>query len=288
MSKRKLTKLVNAGVVSGWDDPRFPTVRGIRRRGMTVEGLRDFMVSQGPSKNVVNMDWHTIWTMNKKVIDLKAARYTAIDANHVVCKLTGLSSDKGNVYDESKPKHAKYDLGAKKVVYSDNILIEQDDARIFAKDEEITLMNWGNAIVRDIEYSRTAADGDNADDVANGVSQLGNVSSMTLELHLEGDFKATKKKITWLSKDQDLCPIELVDFDHLLSKDKLSEEEENHWEDFLTKQSEFKSEAVADVNVWDVKVDDFLQFDRKGYFRCDVAPSKEKKGVFFKIPTGKE
>ncbi|ETI24300.1 glutamate-tRNA ligase [Cladophialophora carrionii CBS 160.54] len=286
MSKRKLTKLVNAGVVSGWDDPRFPTVRGIRRRGMTVEGLRDFMVSQGPSKNVVNMDWHTIWTMNKKIIDLKAARYTAIDSNHVVCKITNLPQD--DPYEETKPKHAKYDLGDKKVVYSQNILIEQDDARTFAKDEEITLMNWGNAYVRDIEYSNSTASSTTADGVADGVSNLGNVSSMTLELHLEGDFKATKKKITWLSKDQDLVPVELVDFDHLLAKDKLTEEDESHWEDFLTKQSEFKTEAVADMNVWDVKVDDFLQFDRKGYYRCDRAPTKEAKGVFFKIPTGKE
>ena len=288
MSKRKLTKLVNAGVVSGWDDPRFPTVRGIRRRGMTVEGLRDFMVSQGPSKNVVNMDWHTIWTMNKKVIDLKAGRYTAVDADHVVCKLTNLPADKPAIWEETKPKHAKYDLGTKKVLYSGNLLIDQEDARTFAKDEEITLMNWGNAYVREIEYSKTTPSSTSVSSITENLSNLNTVSHMTLELHLEGDFKTTKKKITWLSRDQDLVPLELVDFDHLISKDKLSEEEETHWEDFLTKTSEFKTEALADCNVWEVKVDDVLQFDRKGYFRCDVAPGKERKGVFFKIPTGKE
>ena len=286
MSKRRLTKLVNAGAVSGWDDPRFPTVRGIRRRGMTVEGLRDFMVSQGPSKNVVNMDWHTIWTMNKKVIDLQGARYTAISTPHVVCTIKGLPKD--DPYSEMKPKHAKYDLGEKKVIYSTNMLIEQEDARSFAQDEEITLMNWGNAYVRDIQYEKTSTSDATTEGVTDGVASLGNISSLSLELHLEGDFKATKKKITWLSNDQSLCPVRLVDFDHLLAKDKLSEEEENHWEDFLTKQSEFKSEAVADCNVWDVKVDEVLQFDRKGYFRCDEAPTKEKPGVFFKIPTGKE
>lgn len=281
MSKRKLTKLVNAGIVSGWDDPRFPTVRGIRRRGMTVEGLRDFMVSQGPSKNVVNMDWHSIWTMNKKVIDLKGARYTAIADNHVLCTVKGL---KDEPYSETKPKHAKYDLGEKKVWYSSNIIMEQEDARSFAKDEEITLMNWGNAIVRDIQYAKTSAGAD----IAEGVEALGSVASLELELHLEGDFKATKKKVTWLSKDQDLVPVVLEDFDHLLAKDKLSEEEENHWEDFLTSKSEFKSTAVADCNVWDVKEDDVIQFDRKGYFRCDKAASKDSPGVFFKIPTGKD
>jgi glutamyl-tRNA synthetase len=278
MSKRKLTKLVDAGIVSGWDDPRFPTVRGIRRRGMTIEGLRDFMVGQGPSKNIVNMDWHSIWQTNKKVIDPNASRYTAIDNKYVVCKVTGLDKEP---YSELKPKHAKYPLGDKTVWYSKNLIIEQEDARTFEKDEEITLMNWGNAYVRDIQYEKTS----DKEDVADGVNALGNVSSLELELHLEGDFKTTKKKITWLSQDQDLVKVELVDFDHLLAKDKLTEEEEAHWEDFLTPKTEHKSYAVADCNIADIKVDDILQFDRKGYYRCDEAATKDSPGVFFKVPT---
>lgn len=188
MSKRKLTKLVDTGTVSGWDDPRFPTVRGIRRRGMTIEGLREFMVSQGPSKNVVNMDWHTIWTMNKKVIDQYSARFTAIDStNSVTCTINGL---KDSPYTELKPKHAKYDLGSKKVVYSSTIIIEQEDARTFTQDEEITLMNWGNAIVRTITYASTT---DKADITA-GVEALNTVASITLDLHLEGTSKQPRRK----------------------------------------------------------------------------------------------
>lgn len=281
MSKRKLTKLVDANVVSGWDDPRFPTVRGIRRRGMTVEGLRDFMVSQGPSKNIVNMDWHTIWAMNKKVIDQGAARYTAIDTPFVKCKINGL--DKAP-YSEKQKLHAKFDLGEKDVWYSENIALEQEDCRTFEEGEEITLMNWGNAIVKSITNTKA-----NTDDLAGGVKELGNVESIELDLHLEGDFKVTKKKVTWLSLDQDLVKVELVDFDYLLNKDKLSEEEEKDWEDFLTPKTEFKTEAVADCNIWNIKKDDMFQYDRKGYYRCDVAPNKDNKtvGVFFKIPSGK-
>lgn len=281
MSKRKLTKLVDAGTVSGWDDPRFPTVRGMRRRGMTIEGLRDFMVSQGPSKNVVNMDWHTIWTMNKKVIDPLAGRFTAIDSKHVKCTISGT---KDEPYTEIKPKHAKYDLGNKKVVFSKNLIIEQEDARTFDQDEEITLMNWGNAYVRKIEYETP----DDKSDIVDGVKSLGNVKSLELELHLEGDVKTTKKKVTWLSTDQDLVEVELHTFDHLLSKDKLTEEEENHWEDFLTANTDIVETAVADCNVADIKADEFMQFDRKGFYRCDKAATKDSPGVFFKIPTGKE
>lgn len=57
LSKRKLTKLVESGVVWGWDDPRFPTIRGIRRRGMTIPALREFILKQGPSKAVTLFDW---------------------------------------------------------------------------------------------------------------------------------------------------------------------------------------------------------------------------------------
>lgn len=66
LSKRKLTKLVDEGVVTGWDDPRMPTVRGIRRHGMTVAALHEFILKQGPSKNVVLQDWSAFWATNKK------------------------------------------------------------------------------------------------------------------------------------------------------------------------------------------------------------------------------
>ena len=81
LSKRKLLWFVEQGLVWGWDDPRFPTVRGIRRRGMTIEALRQFILQQGPSKNVVNLDWTIIWAGNKKVIDPIAPRHTAIIDN---------------------------------------------------------------------------------------------------------------------------------------------------------------------------------------------------------------
>jgi glutamyl-tRNA synthetase len=269
LSKRKLTKFVDNGTVWGWDDPRMPTVRGIRRRGMTIPALKEFIVLVGPSKAVVSMDWTIFWNINKKHIDPTASRYTAVDEKDAV--LVKVAGAKAEPYFEMKPKHAKYQLGEKKVWFSENVIIDQADAQTFEQDEEITLMNWGNVFVRKIIK---AADGKT-------------VTSLEVELHLAGDFKKTKKKITWLSKDRKLVPCDLVDFDYLITKDKL--EEEDNYEDFLNPETEIRTPALADENLAELKVDDIIQIDRKGYFRVDQAydEAKKQKAVLFNIPTGK-
>lgn len=274
MSKRKLTKLVEAGVVSGWDDPRMPTVRGIRRRGAVVPAIREYIKSQGPSKNVNNQDWHSFWATNKKHIEPTAARYTAIDDLGRV-PVTVVGAREG-VVTEDKPKHAKYDLGNKKVIFSSSILLEQADAQSFAQDEEITLMNWGNAIVRKITHSINPLEM-----AKQGTLQP--VASLELELHLQGDVKKTSKKVTWLSADQNLIPVELVSFDYLITEEKL--EADMVLEEKLNPKSKISTKAVADCNVAELKEDDIIQFDRKGFFRIDKPFKHGEPLVAFQVPT---
>jgi glutamyl-tRNA synthetase len=192
LSKRKLTKVVESGKVTGWDDPRMPTVRGILRRGLTVTALREFMLKQGPSRSQVLMDWTILWSMNNKVLDPVAPRHTAVDKNKVVT--ANIMGGPEIPYTDDNPKHPKNPaIGTKAVTYSSTILIEQSDAATFFLGEEITLMAWGNAIGGKLEK---AADG--------------TVSELRLELPLDGDFRKTEKKITWLSAvGSDLISAEL-------------------------------------------------------------------------------
>ena len=227
LSKRKLTQLVEKGAVWGWDDPRMPTVRRIRRRGMTIPALREFILKQGPSQNVVNLDWSIFWATNKKYIDPVAARYTAIPKEDIVTAIVN-GIDAIEVAD--KPKHNKNSsLGTRRVFFSKEILLSQSDAQSFTLGEEITLMNWGNAKIPNISTNSTTE----------------KVTTLNLDLHLQGDFKKTEKKITWLAKELcNMIPVELVDFDYLITKDKL--EKDDDLDSVLTKKTEFRTEAWAD------------------------------------------
>jgi glutamyl-tRNA synthetase len=266
LSKRKLQWFVDKNYVSNWDDPRFPTVRGVRRRGMTVEGLRNFIISQGPSKNIINLDWSVIWAMNKKVIDPTAPRHTAIECQDAVTVNLEGAPEVPTV--EERPKHKKNpEVGLKKVIFANRALIDQADAAEIADGEEVTFMDWGNVIVTHVNKEGAV------------------VKSIDAKLHLDGDFRKTSKKLTWLADTPEKVPVDLVDFDHLITKEKL--DEGDNFEDFLTKETEFHTKAFGDCNVRNMKVGDIIQFERKGYFRLDRAYEEGKEAVFFTIPDGK-
>ena len=138
LSKRKLTWFVDSGKVRGWDDPRFPTVRGILRRGMTVEALKQFIIAQGSSRSVVQMDWDKIWAINKSITDSTSPRHTAVMKGKTVPV-----NIKGQTREEVKqfPRHPKNEnLGMKNVWFNSKILIDEADAITVKEGEMVTFM----------------------------------------------------------------------------------------------------------------------------------------------------
>ena len=266
LSKRKLHWFVDQNLVRGWDDPRFPTVRGVRRRGMTVEAIRQFMLLQGPSQLAVSLEWDQIWALNKKIIDPVAPRLWAVDKERLVTvHISGAPAT-----DEVKtlPLHKKNpDVGNKTTRFAADVLIEQEDALSFDDNEEITLMDWGNAFVR-----------------RKNTSSSGVIESIDLELHLAGDFKKTKKKITWIAGPASgLEPVRLLDHDYLITKKVLEENDE--LTTFVTPTTEFIVEAYSDSNVKNLKKGDIIQFERKGYYIYDGDASGHRD--FICIPDGR-
>ncbi|KAF9353560.1 hypothetical protein BGX34_011488 [Mortierella sp. NVP85] len=266
LSKRKLTWFVDQGRVYGWDDPRFPTIRGIRRRGLTMEALKTYILMQGASTNFITLEWDKLWAVNRKHIDPIAPRHTAVDAlNKVKVTVTGASA----YHLKEVPRHKKNEsLGNKRTAYGPTIWLDQADGKDLELNEEVTLMDWGNAFIRGIEKN------------AEGI-----VTSVQAELHLEGDFKKTKKKLTWLADGPELVNVELMDYDYLITKKKV--EEDDDLMDLLTPVTEFKTEGVADGNVAELNKGDIIQFERKGYYIVDAVATSSSPARLILIPDGK-
>ncbi|XP_043604347.1 LOW QUALITY PROTEIN: bifunctional glutamate/proline--tRNA ligase [Bombus pyrosoma] len=279
LSKRKLTWFVDQGLVDGWDDPRFPTVRGILRRGMTVEGLKQFIIAQGSSKSVVFMEWDKIWAFNKKVIDPVATRYTALEYNKIVPVHIDDAKEEWLTV-QNHPKDTS--KGTKQVLVGSQVYIERDDANLLTEGQNATFINWGNILIKKIERE---------DDV---------IKRVVAQLNLENkDYKSTLK-ITWLSipsdKNHDVSKVNLIPcyavyFDHIISKSILGKDDD--YKDFIAKNTRTEIQMLGEVALKHVEKGEIIQLQRKGFFRCDVsyAPvspfsSREQPLILFHIPDG--
>jgi glutamyl-tRNA synthetase len=226
LSKRKLTWFVDTGRVEGWDDPRFPTLRGVLRKGIRVETLVEFMLEQGPSKRANLMEWEKIWAINKRIIDPISPRFSAVSLEKA-SRLTILNGPEVPVATSVEMSKLNKALGLRPLWRTKNLLIEFDDAETILKvGEKVTLMNWGNVMVLSKEQQ------------ANGSWAL------TGEYLPEDlDFKTTKK-ITWLADGTNLIVANLIEFDHLIKTPKV--DEDTDFADVVNVNSKFVSQAYVD------------------------------------------
>lgn len=276
MSKRKLLWFVQSGRVSGWDDARFPTVRGVIRRGLTVKALRDFILSQGASKNVTLQEFDKLWAINRAIIDPLAPRHVAVRSEGKVrVALEGAPAAGSADAVVDFPRHKKNpELGTKRSHRTPFIWLDASDAAVVSRGEEVTLMDWGNAFIDEV-------------DLASGTGKG--------RLHPEGSVKATKLKLTWLpAADGDesippLTPLTLVDHGDLLTKKKLEEGESTA--DFANPCSRWEEAAVGDAGIRSLKAGDVVQLERMGFYRVDSALDESSTSpavVMIRVPDGKK
>eukprot|EP01133_Synstelium_polycarpum_P009746 gene9746-11381_t len=266
LSKRKLQFWVDEKIVDGWNDPRLPTLQGIMRRGLTIDALKAFVLAQGASSVNTTMDIGKLWAVNKTFIEPFVPRYACVPKKHVIVNITN-----GPAQPERLEK-LKFDklpeLGNKTITISNSVMIESDDAADLTEGEQITLMNWGmNIFIRKITRDASGA-----------------VASIDAEANPTGSFKDTKKKLSWLSTSSKLVPVILQDFDNMITKAKLEEEDE--LKDFTTPVTRFELEAFSDENILTLKVGDKIQFERRGLFICDKAGDETTPFVMIYIPDG--
>ena len=153
--------------------------------------------------------------------------------------------------------------------YSNKIIIEEVDGQLLVVGEEFTLIDWGNAII-------VAKDDMN--------------KTMNITLHLEGDFKITKNKIGWLSKDQKLVNVTLTIIGNLLTVPSLPSKKKGDntdWKTLINPNLKTKIACVGEEAMLNLSKGQKLQIMRKGYFIVhDVTNDNEL--VLVDIPDGKQ
>lgn len=264
LSKRKLAWFVENGHVAGWDDARFPTIRGVLRRGVHVDALRTFICSQGASRRITNMEWNKFWAENKKEIDKEAKRFMAIAKDdHVELEIengSDASTSNAFVLTEYLPKNPNF--GKRVVRVGNKVILEKMDMDGVQVGEEIVLMRWGVVKLTQVEPSLK-----------------GNYIP-------DGDIKAAKRKLSWLTVHSNNTPCVLTEFDNLLSKAKL--EPEDDFKDHLNPNTEATSEVIGDAGLKTLQKNSIIQLERRGYYRVDKPyVSKENPLVLFMVPDGK-
>lgn len=269
LSKRKLGWLVDTGVVEGWDDPRFPTVRGLKRRGLQIQALHEFLIEQGPSKNANLMEWDKLWSKNAKIIDPIAPRYMAVASTCIPIHLTDLNGTEGVT--RMRPLHPKNaDLGEVELRVTPTIFVDREDVQDSVNGEEITLMRYGNIILDEI--LKEEVDGQSV------------IKCINAHSHLEGDFKKTKKKLHWIPDSAQKVEFILREYDHIITKRK--PEDGDSMEDIVNRNSLFDTDCIGEPLVSSLKENDILQLERRGLCRVDrIAPNGKR--IFIKIPDGK-
>jgi len=126
MSKRKLLRLVNDGIVSGWDDPRMPTVSGMRRRGVTPEGLRAFAEAAGVTRKPQHTELATFEHAIRNDLNMRVPRVMCV-ANPVKVVITNYPEGQVEELDASYYPHDVPKTGSRKVPFSRELYIERDD-----------------------------------------------------------------------------------------------------------------------------------------------------------------
>jgi glutaminyl-tRNA synthetase len=146
MSKRKLTELVEAGHVEGWDDPRMPTIAGLRRRGFTPASIRDFCERIGVSKSENTVEMGLLEYCIREDLNTRAPRRMAV-LHPLKVVLTNYPDDK--VEELQVPNHPQDDtMGTRTLPFSREVYIDRNDFREEAPKKFKRLVSGGEVRLR--------------------------------------------------------------------------------------------------------------------------------------------
>ena len=150
LHKSEIRKLISEGKISGWDDPFLPTLRGLKRRGISNEAIKKYIIEIGPNPVDVVVNWEKIYTYNREVYDKKAKRFFIL-RNPIKVIINDIKLPK-----EIKIKnHPEVDLGYREFKINSNIVyIEKSDLN----NKYLRLMEGFNISIIDIKEDHAVAE----------------------------------------------------------------------------------------------------------------------------------
>ncbi|MCK8641174.1 glutamine--tRNA ligase/YqeY domain fusion protein [Acinetobacter schindleri] len=271
-SKRKLRKLVEGGYVNGWDDPRMPTVVGMRRRGFTPEGLRDFCKRVGVSKvDGSIVDVAMLEYCIRQSLENAAARGMAV-LNPLKVTLTNLPAD----MDLTHSRHPNVDMGERVIPLTSEIYIDRKDFEEEPPKGFKRLIPGGEVRLRHAYVIK--CDEVIKDENGEVVELKCSIDPETLGKNPEG--RKVKGVIHWVSATKGI-PTEVRIYDRLFT-----ESDPETGDDFLANlnpESLKVVQAVIEPALAGAKPEDRFQFEREGYFVADQYDHSSEKPVFNRI-----
>ena len=281
MSKRKLLELVQKGLVSGWDDPRMPTLCGVRRRGYTAEALRMFCDKIGVSKRDQLMDIQLLEWCVRQDLNARSNRYMVVQDP---IKVTLTNYPEGQVEWFDCPLNPAEPEGAtRKVPFSGELYIDRADFMEDAPKKFFRLKPDGE--VR-LKYTYIIKCNEVIKNEDGEVVELKCTYDPTTH-PTTGEWRSVKGTIHWVSIPH-AKEIELRNYDRLFTLADMSQvPEDKDYKDFLNPESLVISAGYAEPALLDDASGIAVQFERTGYYVKDKDSTPEK-AVFNKTTALKD
>jgi glutaminyl-tRNA synthetase len=268
MSKRKLLQLVEEGFVESWDDPRMPTISGMRRRGYTPESIRDFCERIGIAKRENIIDFSLLEFCVREHLNKVAMRRMVV-TNPIKLVITNFDKGEEILHSENNPEDPNG--GTREVPFSNELWIERDDfmeeptKKYFRLGPGLSVRLKSAYIVTCESFEKDAAG--NITTVYASYNPQSKSGQDTSGIHVKGT-------LHWVSAKH-AVPVLLNEYDRLFNVEDLSSAD-GDFKDYINPASLNVVNAYAEPALATDPLDVRFQFLRKGYFYQDTKSTKDK------------
>ena len=279
MSKRKLLELVESNEVDGWDDPRMPTISGMRRRGIPPAAIISFCEKVGVAKRENIIDFALLDYCTREVLNKKAYRLMVV-IDPVELEILNYPDEKNELLKaENNPEDESY--GHREISFSKNLYIERDDFK-----EEFNRKYFRLSIGKEVRLKNAY--------IIKGERVEKNDSGEIIKIYCtydprsksgsgtEESLRKVKGTIHWIDKNN-YEKISVNNYDRLFKVEAPDGNKDDDFRTYLNENSFVQvKNAYAESNIRDSKKENYYQFQRNGYYKLE---SKNKELTFNRTVT---